>query len=217
MTIRDALKELGKRLEDTKGDFFSNTHKIHALNLGQKTLCNLLVPTHLKELEKKVTKSGSSLVTDAHGRTYISYDVLSMNTINNGITNIKGKISGNIINFKIVVSSDILDAEDNDYIGKGDNRNGIALLFRRRIYLFCTGNLSSVTVRFIQDPEIITTLTSLDVELKINPALQLLAIDLAESMLWNRDRKYDRAQNAQTNAMKHIGIINEKDSLGDQQ
>ena len=212
MTISEALVDLGKRLEDPHESFFTKTHKIHAINLGQKILCNILHAEHLNQLESTISNTGSAFEEDNRGRTYVSYDSIGLTPVNNGIKSIIGTIKGQEYIYKIRSSFDVSTIEDNEYLNPtkavSKKIGGYAILFSRKIYLF--PKPESIRITYLQDPEELTSLNDLNAELSLNPGVDLVSLDLAESLLWVRDRKYDRAKTASEKAYVQIGSINKR-------
>ena len=215
MTISEALVDLGKRLEDPNESFFTKTHKIHALNLGQKILCNLLNPEHLNQLETNISNISNSIQEDNRGRHYISYDSVGLTPVNNGIKSITGTIKGYTYLYKIKTSMDIASIEDNSYFNSLHDikAGGTAVIISRKIYFFPEPETLKIT--YIRDPEELTTLNDLTAPINLNPGIDLVALDLAEALLWVRDKKYDRAETVQSKAYMQIGVLNKSKGIED--
>ena len=58
MTGNEMLANLGLRLEDPAESVFTSAAKLDSLNLGQKTVCNMVDNNYLAELQTVVTGKG---------------------------------------------------------------------------------------------------------------------------------------------------------------
>ena len=196
MTGNEMLANLGLRLEDPAGSVFTNDAKLDSLNLGQKSVVNMVDNNYLAELQNVVTgkEVASGVCTYA---TAFSTDL----PIRNGIVGIKNTGGGTWCTMLEVGDAKRLE---NSYLS-GSATNPTAYVFNETIYVD-NGN-TGIDIWYLQKP---TDLAADAVECALNPALQELVLDFAEAQLWRMDAKPDRAAAAYSNALNVIKVLNER-------
>ena len=206
MTGNELSANLGLRLEDPAASVFTSAAKVDAINMGQKTVVNMVDNSYLSELQ---TASGTVAVTAGS----LSYGVAfpsGGNPIRNGIIGVKDIT--NSLWCTMVEPQDIKRLE-NSYLN-GSAQNPVAYAFNEVIYV--SGGATQADVWYIQSP---TDYDSTDAtggaggmayECELNPALQELVLDFAEAQLWRMDAKPDRAAAAYSNALNVIKVLNER-------
>tara|TARA_Y100001963_G_scaffold79462_1_gene110306 strand:+ start:2281 stop:2916 length:636 start_codon:yes stop_codon:yes gene_type:complete len=197
MTGNEMLANLGLRLEDPAGSVFTNDAKLDALNLGQKSVVNMVDNNYLAELqnvaENKTVASGVCTYATA-----FSADL----PIRNGIVGIKNTgVDGTWCTMLEVGDAKRLE---NSYLA-GSATNPTAYVFNEKIYVD-NGN-TAIDVWYLQSP---ADLAADAVECVLNPSLQELVLDFAEAQLWRMDAKPDRAAAAYSNALNVIKVLNER-------
>ena len=198
MTGNEMLSNLGLRLEDPAQSVFTQAAKLDALNLSQKTVCNMLDNAYLVELQTiandKVVTAGVCTFDVAFGS--------SVNPIRNGITGIYDET--NDIWCTMIEPGDVKRLE-NTYLS-GSTANPVAYIFADNIYVLPTST-TAIDVWYLTSP---TALAASATECVLNPALHELVLDFAEAQLLRMDAKGDRAQAAYTNALNMVKVLNER-------
>ena len=199
MTGNEMLSNLGLRLEDPAASVFTASAKLDSLNLAQKTVCNMIDNAYLVELQsiandKAVDSDGLCTFDTAFGS--------SVNPIRNGITGIYDET--NDVWCTMIEPGDVKRLE-NSYLD-GSTSNPVAYVFADTIYIKPT-SVSSIDVWYIKEP---TDLAASGTECELNPALQEMVLDFAESQLWRMDAKSDRAQSAYNNALNLVKVLNDR-------
>ena len=197
MTGNEMLANLGLRLDDPAGSVFTNEAKLDALNLGQKSVVNMVDNNYLAELqnvaENKEVSAGVCAYSDA-----FSTDL----PIRNGIVGIKNTgVDGTWCTMLEVGDAKRLE---NSYLA-GSATNPTAYVFNEKIYV--DNGDTAIDVWYLQSP---TDLAADAVECVLNPSLQELVLDFAEAQLWRMDAKPDRAAAAYSNALNVIKVLNER-------
>tara|TARA_Y100001963_G_scaffold26765_1_gene36520 strand:+ start:1214 stop:1873 length:660 start_codon:yes stop_codon:yes gene_type:complete len=194
MTSNEMIDLLALRLEDPEHKTFTKDSKFKALNVAQLTITNLITNELLTELEHS-----EDITLDANGTKAITS--LTKEPIRNGIyaiynqnTSVKAYI--NLINFK-----DIKRLE-NSYL-KADYTNPVGYIFANKIHSQ-PKNADTVTVYYLRKPTDIAS----GVDSELDVSLHECVVDLAESQLWKMDSQYERANQAQVNAMGTIDSLN---------
>ena len=126
----------------------------------------------------------------------------SVNPIRNGITGIYDET--NDVWCTMIEPGDVKRLE-NSYLD-GSTSNPVAYVFADTIYIKPT-SVSSIDVWYIKEP---TDLAASATECELNPALQEMVLDFAESQLWRMDAKSDRAQSAYNNALNLVKVLNDR-------
>ena len=198
MTGNEMLSNLGLRLEDPAASVFTSAAKLDSLNLAQKTVCSMIANAYLVELQTiandiSVT-SGSCSFDTAFGS--------GVNPIRNGITGVYDE--SNDVWCTMIEPGDVKRLE-NSYLD-GSTSNPIAYVFADTIYIKPTST-ATIDVWYIKEP---TDLAASATECELNPALQEMVLDFAESQLWRMDAKADRANAAYNNALNLIKVLNER-------
>jgi len=198
MTGNEMLSNLGLRLEDPAASVFTSAAKLDSLNLAQKTVCSMIDNAYLVELQTiandKTVSTGACTFDTAFGS--------SVNPIRNGITGVYDET--NNIWCTMIEPGDIKRLE-NSYLD-GSTSNPVAYVFADTIYVKPV-SISAIDVWYIKEP---TDLAASGTECELNPALQEMVLDFAESQLWRMDAKADRAQIAYNNALNLIKVLNER-------
>jgi len=195
MTGAQMLDNLGLRLEDPAESVFTNGAKLDALNLAQKTVVNMIDNGYLTELETIIAGT-----TGADGR--ITFASLSLDPIRAGITAIYSTTDSK---WCTMVQAKDLKRLENTYLA-GSATNPISYVFDEKIHILPVAT-TIIDVWYLKVP---TDLADGVVECELNPALQELVLDFAESQLWRMDAKSDRAQLAYTNALNVVKTLNER-------
>ena len=201
MTGNDMLANLGLRVEDPAESVFTSSAKLDSLNLGQKTVVNMVDNAYLSELQTIVA---GKTATPGSVYTTCTYDTAfsSAVPIRNGITGIYDASSAKWCS--MIEPGDVKRLE-NTYLA-GSSANPIAFTFDEIIYVQPKAS-TSIDVWYLQAP---TDLTASGTECVLNPALQELVLDFAESQLWRMDAKADRATSAYNSALNVIKTLNER-------
>ena len=198
MPGNDMLSTLGLRLEDPAQAVFTQTAKLTALNLAQKSVVNMIDNAYLVELQTiandKTVSSGVCSFDTAFGS--------SVNPIRNGITGVYDETNDKWCT--MIEPGDVKRLE-NSYLS-GDTSNPVAYVFADNIYIKPTST-SSIDVWYIKAP---TDLAADTTECELNPALQEMVLDFAEAQLWRMDGKGDRATVAYNNALNTVKVLNER-------
>ena len=193
MTGNEMLTNLGLRLEDPAQSVFTQAAKLDAINIAQKTVVNMVDAGYLTELEE-TTGAG----TDSAGQCSIS-----------GIDPIRGNILGvyssSASKWCSMVETKDIQSLDNSYIS-GDSSNPIAYIFNETIYVKPAA-VTSLEIWYLKAPDDLGAGTT---ECELNPALQEMVLDFAESQLWRMDGKSDRASAAYNNALNTVKVLNER-------
>ena len=198
MTGNEMLSNLGLRLEDPAASVFTSAVKLDSLNLAQKTVCSMIDNAYLVELQtiadNKTVSTGACTFDVAFGS--------GVNPIRNGITGIYDET--NDVWCTMIEPGDVKRLE-NSYLD-GSTSNPVAYVFADTIYIKPT-SVSSIDVWYIKEP---TDLAASATECELNPALQEMVLDFAESQLWRMDAKSDRAQSAYNNALNLVKVLNDR-------
>tara|TARA_R100000808_G_scaffold2231_1_gene9249 strand:+ start:203 stop:832 length:630 start_codon:yes stop_codon:yes gene_type:complete len=195
MTGNEMLANLGLRLEDPAGSVFTNDAKLDALNLGQKSVVNMVDNNYLAELQNVVTGKEVSTGVCTYA-TAFDTDL----PIRNGIVGIRNTGS------TWCTMLEVGDAKrlENSYLS-GSTTNPTAYVFNETIYV--DNGDTAIDVWYLQKP---TDIAVGEDECALNPALQELVLDFAEAQLWRMDAKPDRAAAAYSNALNVIKVLNER-------
>jgi hypothetical protein len=199
MTGNDMLATLGLRLEDPEESSFTQTAKLDALNIAQRTVVNLVDNAYLGELQ--VIVANQAMV--GHG---ITYTVLAAHSdggqpIRNGIIAVK------IYNGKWCTMIEPGDQKrlENTYLSTSTT-NPVAYVFGEKVYVDGTAaSTTAIDVWYLRQP---VAIAADAVECEMNIALHEVVIDLAESQLWKMDAKMDRAAAAYSNGTAQITALN---------
>ena len=212
MTGTELSSNLSLRLEDPGESIFTTSAKVDAINIAQKTVVNMLHNGYLTELEGSVDSSGgltsSSLFTDT---VKIAFSSLNISPIRGGVIGVKDKT-----NEKWCTMIEVGDVKklENSYLA-GDTSNPVAWVFQEKVFIkpeSCT----NLVVLYIAPPvDYVSTQSDDSVggmgrECELNPALQEIVLDFAESQLWRMDAKPDRAQTSYNNALAMIKTLNDR-------
>jgi len=198
MTGNEMLSALGLRLEDPAQSVFTQSAKLTALNLAQKSVVNMIDNAYLVELQ---TKANDRSVTSGE----CSFDTAfgsNVNPIRNGIVGVYDETNDKWCT--MIEPGDVKRLE-NSYLS-GDTSNPVSYIFADSIYVRPT-SISTIDVWYIKVP---TDLAADGTECELNPALQEMVLDFAESQLWRMDGKGDRAQISYNNALNTVKVLNER-------
>ena len=99
---------------------------------------------------------------------------------------------------------------ENSYLA-GDTSNPVAWVFGEAVHIR-PATITSSYVLYIKSPTDFdsTSTGSMAGECELNPALQEIVLDFAESQLWRMDAKPDRAQVSYNNALAMIKTLNDR-------
>tara|TARA_Y100000593_G_C4306720_1_gene336146 strand:- start:594 stop:1232 length:639 start_codon:yes stop_codon:yes gene_type:complete len=198
MTGNEMLTNLGLRLEDVAQTVFTQAAKIDALNIAQKSVCNMIDNSYLVELQtiadNVAVSSGVCTFDTAFGA--------SVNPLRNCITGIYDEDNDK---WCTMIEPGEVKTLENSYLN-GDTTNPVAYVFADKIYVKPT-TVTSIDVWYIKAP---TDLAANATECELNPALQEMVLDFAESQLWRMDGKSDRANIAYNNGINTVKVLNER-------
>ena len=193
MTGNEMLTNLGLRLEDPAQSVFTESAKLDALNIAQKTVVNMVNTGYLTELEETV-----SATTDANGK----YSISTIDPIRGNILGIYSSTASKWCN--IIETKDVKNTE-NSYLS-GDSSNPISYVFNETIYIK-PATTTNLEIWYLKSP---TDLAADTTECELNPALQEMVLDFSESQLWRMDGKGDRAGVSYNNALNTVKVLNER-------
>ena len=201
MTGNEMLDNLGLRLEDPAESVFTSAAKLDALNLSQKTVVNMIDNSYLAELQTDITNQNPS--TGIAGN--ITYAAMSIDPIRNGIV---GVYDANDSLWCTMIEPGDVKRLENSYL-TGSTVNPVAYVFQASVYVLPT-SITSINIWYLKAP---TDLIADETECELNPALQELVLDFAESQLWRMDAKVERAGAAYTNALNMVKVLNDRYQL----
>ena len=198
MTGNELIANLGLRLEDPAKSVFTESAILDALNLAQKTVCNMVDNAYLVELqsiaENKTVTSGVCSFDTAFGT--------NVNPLRNRITGVYDE--DNNLWCTMIEAKDAKRLE-NSYLS-GSVSNAVAYVFADNIYVKPI-SVSTIDVYYLKVP---TDLQANTTECELNIALQGLVLDFAEAQLWRMDAKSDRANLAYNNAITMVKTLNDR-------
>lgn len=199
MTGNEMLSTLGLRLEDPAESNFTQTAKLDALNIAQRSVVNLVHNAYLVELQTivndKTASAGSRYSTSTFANAFGS-----ALPIRNGITAIFDETNDKWCT--MIEPGDVKRLE-NTYLS-GSAANPVAFIFDETIYIQPTSCVL-IDVWYIKAP---TAIAANATECELNVALHESVVDLAESQLWKMDAKVDRASAAFSNGAAQIEALN---------
>ena len=195
MTGTELSANLGLRMEDPAESVFTESAKVDAINMGQKSVVNMIDNNYLAELQ---TVSEAVSVT----ANKVSYEDLSISPIRNGIVRVRATTEDLWCTMLEVGDAKRLE---NSYLS-GSTSNPVAYVFKQIIYAYGPTNIE---VWYLKAPTDYAA-GALSAECELNPALQELVLDFAEAQLWRMDAKPDRANSAYSNALNVIKVLNER-------
>ena len=193
MTGNDMLATLGLRLEDPQESSFTQTAKLDALNIAQKSVVNLVHNAYLSELQ--VVDSNKAMTANA-----LAFSGLTSPPIRNGIVAIKD----NGGKWATMIDPGDQKRLENSYLS-GSATNPVAYMFSETIYVDGPGENDGIDVWYLKAP---TAIAANSTECELNVSLHEAVVDLAESQLWKMDAKVDRAAAAFGNAKAQIDALN---------
>ena len=200
MTSTEMTTLLGLRLEDPSEVNFTSATKINALNVGQRTLVNLIHESYLTELENLTTVVPSS--TDKSN----GYIVLGsgVNPLRNRIMATEVKYDGD---FKFVAMVPFYDAKDieNSYLTP-DEGSPVAWVVNNKLHIRPSATLTGIKVYYLGLPSAIAS----DANSPLNAGLHDIIVDLAEAELWKMDNNVSRSQLAREMGIQQIQVLNER-------
>jgi len=210
MTGNNLIDALGLRLDDPSATMFTDTARMDAINIAQKTVVNMIDNAYLQELETVVT--GVSVYdTDPDPDELLGYvtftDAFSTALpIRNGIVAIKDVTAQK---FCTIIEPKDAKRLENSYLS-GSATNPIAYTFDQKVYLESgTAPTGGIDIWYLVAPTDFTSST-LTAECVLNPSLHETVLDFAESQLWKMDGKADRGQSAYQSALGTIKVLNDR-------
>ena len=199
MTGNEMLSTLGLRLEDPSESNFTQTAKLDALNIAQRSVVNLVHNAYLVELQtisnNKTAGAGARWSTCTFTTAFGSAP-----PIRNGITAIFDETNDKWCT--MIEPGDVKRLE-NTYL-TGSAANPVAFVFDETIYVQ-PPSCVLIDVWYIKEPTAIAANTT---ECDLNVALHEAVIDLAESQLCKMDANVERAAAAFGNASAQIEALN---------
>jgi len=187
------LSTLGLRVSDPSESSFTQSAKLDALNIAQKTVVNLVHNGYLSELQ--VIDSNKSMTANA-----LAFSALTSTPIRNGIIAVK-KNAGK---WATMIDPGDQKKLENTYLA-GSATNPVGYVFSSTIYVDGPGATDGIDVWYLKAPAAIGANTN---ECTLNVSLHEAVVDLAESQLWKMDAKADQAASAYTNAKTQIDTLN---------
>ena len=196
---------LGLRVEDPSEQIFTKQAKTDSINLAQKSICNMIDNGYLTELES----ISASVAVDGDGK--VSFSTASIDPLRGGITAIYDNTNSKFCN--MIEPKDVKRLE-NTYLD-GTTKNPVAYVFQGTIYVKPI-SVTSIDIWYLKQPTDFiynqdnSSSAGMLYDCELNPALQELVLDFAESQLWRMDAKSDRAQLSYNNALNTIKVLNER-------
>ena len=187
------LSTLGLRLEDPEESSFTQTAKLDALNIAQKSVVNLVHNAYLSELQ--VIQLNVAMTANA-----LAFSGLTSVPIRNGIVAIKD--NGN--KWATMIDPGDQKRLENSYLASSGT-NPIAYVFAESIYCEGPGATDGIDVWYLKAPTDIAADTT---ECELNVSLHESVVDFAENQLWKMDAKPDRAAAAYSNGTAQITSLN---------
>ena len=200
MTAAEMLTLLGLRMEDTGHVNFPSATKYSALNVGQRTVVNLINEAYLTELEVQQSKTPSSSEITAG---YIAFDS-NLAPIRNRFIAVQVKYAGDFKFATMMPFEDVKDIE-NQYLTPSED-SPVAWIFQNRLHIRPNVGMTELQLYYLGSPAAIAS----GANSPLNVGLHDIIVDLAEAEMWKMDNKSSRAQLAQANAMAQIKILNER-------
>jgi len=194
MTGSQMLSTLGLRMNDPDASRFTNSARLDALNIAQKTVVNLVNNAYLTELQ--------SVETSAMTSGYLAFSS-SFNPIRNGVVAVK--VTGGKWATRIEPGDQ--KRLENSYLSASSD-NPVSYVFQERVYVEGTSaTTDSIDVWYLKSP---ISLSNDSTECELNEALHELVVDFAESQLWKMAGRLDQAQSAQANALAQVEALNSR-------
>tara|TARA_B100001094_G_scaffold296859_1_gene319405 strand:- start:940 stop:1599 length:660 start_codon:yes stop_codon:yes gene_type:complete len=204
MTGNELNSILALRVEDPAESTFTKQAKVDAINISQKSICNLVDNGYLTELE-----SIAEGVSVSAGK--VSFATASIDPLRGGITAIFDETNDKFCN--MIEPKDVKRLE-NTYLA-GTSKNPTSYVFQGTIYIKPV-DVTVIDIWYLKQPTDFiynqdnASTAGMDSQCELNPALQELVLDFAEAQLWRMDAKADRAQVAYNNALATIKVLNER-------
>lgn len=199
MTGNEMLSTLGLRLEDPEESSFTQSAKLDALNIAQKSVVNLVHNGYLGELQtianNKTAGQGARYSTCTFSTAFGT-----ALPIRNGITAIFDETNDK---WCTMIEPGDVKRTENSYLA-GSATNPIAFVFDETIYIQ-PPSCQLIDVWYLKAPTAIAASTA---ECVLNVALHETIVDMAESQLWKMDAKIDRATAAYGSAVSQIEALN---------
>ena len=187
------LSTLGLRLEDPEESSFTQSAKLDALNIAQKSVVNLIHNAYLTDLQ---VIDSSKAMTGGN----LGFSGLTSVPIRNGIVAVK--VNGG--KWATMIEPADLKRLENTYLA-GSTSNPVAYVFTEKIYVEGPTATANIDVWYIKAP---TAIGASGNECELNVALHESVVDMAESQLWKMDAKIDRATAAYGSAVSQIEALN---------
>ena len=204
MTGTELSTALGLRMGDAGEGVFTVQIKVDAINSAQRTIANLIDDAYLSDLEE--IKDNQALA--------VGTNTSSVSFATAGIDVLRGRVIGVFDEGQDIWCS-IISARDahqldNAYLN-GTTSNPVAYTFNETLYVKPT-TVTTVDIWYLKSPTsyIYNSSGSMATECELNPALQELVLDFAESQLWRTDGKLNRAESTNNSAVAQIQILNNK-------
>jgi len=240
MTGTEMIDMLGLRVEDPDEASFTQSTKIKAINIAQKTVVNLIDNAYLEELEEvdsAVVDSDTGIDENGLTSEAISYTSAGITPIRNGIVAVEcydltgsaestagagdGTYALSSVGFTNMINAKDVKRLENSYLS-GSADNVVSYVFNETITVKSSSTVDAVDVWYLKQPvdldasapisgeNIVAGDGSLEEECQLNIALHEIVVDLAESQLWKMDNKGERAGLAQSGAMGQIKALNDR-------
>ena len=208
MTGTELSSNLGLRLEDPAESIFTESAKRDAINLAQKSVVNMLHNGYLTELEGATEEVGLQ-VASGYPLFNSKYQIFSNlftggSPIRGGITGVKDVTNGK---WCTMIESGDFKRLENSYLD-GTTSNPVAWVYREVVFVR-PSDCNTIQVTYLKSPTDYDS-ENMATECELNPALQEIVLDFAESQLWRMDAKPDRAQTSYNNALAMIKTLNDR-------
>jgi len=193
---------LGLRLEDPSEVNFTSATKINALNVGQRTLVNLIHESYLTELEQVYLALPTS-PWDPTANGYLALGTL-FTPLRNRIMAIEVKYGGG---YKFGAMVPFYDAKDieNSYLTP-DESSPVAWVVNNKLHIRPYATLTAIKIYHLSSPSAIAS----NANSPLNAGLHDIIVDLAEAELWKMDNNVSRSQLAREMGIQQIQVLNER-------
>lgn len=209
---------LGLRMEDPEEASFTSDAKLKAINLAQKTVCNLIHNAYLTELQliDSGLVPGTDGVVDLDGGfvTTTNEDSTTKKPLRGSVSrvyidtgNVNSTAATSIAKYAIMVEPSAVKRLENSYLSSSTS-NPVAYIFANKLYMLIgSGNYpDDVDIWYLKEPADVTDSSGSESEL--NEALHEVVLDFAESQLWKMDGNLERGSAAYQNATAIVAALN---------
>ena len=197
MSGQEMLDILGLRLNDPSEADFNQPIKLEALNKAQLRLAKLLPDKELTELE--ILKSALSVTTGKVTFATLEAATTADVILNDRIQLVRIGSSGAFAT--MIDISDVPVVTNNSYL-TGLAASPYSWVHSQSIYILPSAT-TTIDVYYLRQPVDISD----SVACELAASLHETVLDLAESMLWPRREKQDRADLAENRALAYVKLL----------